>query len=660
MSPRLSACSAALLLLIIGRASPAPAAIEIVHEGRAVATVVLADRPTAVAKYAAEELVRHVEIATGARLPILSESAATGTTGTRIFLGDSRAVQAAGVQPGQLPPESFVLRASGTAVLIAGQDGGGDPLDTDTHAGTLFGVYEWLERAVGAKWLWPGELGATVASAPTLAATEMNEQIAPRFMQRRLRPGLGFTSDHSALGFTTGAAEKFAREQSIFLRRHRMGRSYPMGYGHAFTEWWKSDGAKHPEWFQLRDGQKRGPSKANGRFSMCVSNEGLQQAIVERWAARPRAAAGPSFLNACENDILGLCTCAACQAWDGPAPADYLKFYSPTSKMAGSRFVSDRYARFWLALQQRASAIDPNVNVIGYVYFNYFQAPTSGVKLNEHILLGFCPSGGFFPRSAEEHTWMKAQWTGWRATGARIFSRTNHLLDGYNMPFIFAHQFADDFQHAVREGMAATDFDSLTGHWSTQGPNLYLAARLHTRPEARADDLLAEYYQAFGPAAAEVRGYFDAWEEYTTAHREQISRAMEELGASRWRSWARAAHAIYPPEAFAPGLARLARAAGVITASKERPADKARYAERIRFLQHGLEHAQLCARVAEKLTLARPTASTAETAKLLGELMAFRRAHESEGLGNFNHLAWVEDLSWKLSDEVKQAPDLYP
>src|SRR5204863_116911 len=141
----------------------------------------------------------------------------------------------------------------------------------------------------------------------------------------------------------------------------------------------------------------------------------------------------------CENDILGQCTCAACRPLDGNAPGDYLTYYSTTSKMVNSRFVSDRYAHFWRSVQQLAAKIDPNATVIGYVYFNYFQAPTTGVRLNEHILLGYCPSGGWFPRSPEEHAWMKRQWDGWRDTGARLFLRSNHLLDGYCMPFIFAH-----------------------------------------------------------------------------------------------------------------------------------------------------------------------------------------------------------------------------
>src|SRR5262249_55324982 len=171
--------------------------------------------------------------------------------------------------------------------------------------------------------------------------------------------------------------------------------------------------------------------------------------------------------------------------------------------------VSDRYARFWLGVQQLAAQENPEAVVVGYVYFNYFQAPTSGVKLNSRILLGFCPSGGWYPRAEDEHAWYKRQWTGWGDTGARLFSRTNYFLDGYCMPFIFAHQSADDFQNEAHHGMVATDFDSLTGQWGTQGPNLYLLMRLHTHPDTNVDALLNEYYSGFGAAAGLVKQYFD-------------------------------------------------------------------------------------------------------------------------------------------------------
>lgn len=636
-----------VVAVVVWQAATLRADMLVVRDGHAQAVVITADHPTRVALYAAEELVWHVEKASGARLEVLTASAARADTRPRICLGVGMAV-------GGLAPEGCVLRVTDTAMFIGGDDGGGDPLNMDTRAGTLWGVYEWLDRTLGVRWLWPGKLGTHVPRAATITAKSGEETITPRFFQRRLRAGGGFTSGHPALGFTAEASQQFSAEQTVFLRRHRMGRSYPVSYGHAFTDWWEKEGKAHPEWFQLRNSGKRGPSKKGGRFSMCVSNMGLQREIVARWAAkRPAGARTPGFINACENDILGLCECEDCRALDGVAPEDSLKFYPATSKMAGSRFVSDRYAHFWLSVQQQAAQTHPDATVVGYAYFNYFQAPTSDIRLNPKILIGFCPSGGWFPRSEEEHAWMKRQWSGWRATGARLFMRTNHLLDGYCMPFLFTRQFVDEFHHAARQGMVATDYDSLTGHWATQGPNLYVAARLHHHPAATAEDLMSEYCAAFGPAAEKVKSFFNYWEDFTTRNREKINATMEALQTSRWRNWARAAHVLYPPECFTPAEVLLTQAAQAARGDVDA-------APRVKFLQLGLQHAKLCARVSAQLSLATSTAPKEEIKGAVDELIAFRRLHERSGIGNFNHLAWVEDLSWKLSEETRQPPDLYP
>jgi hypothetical protein len=644
------------LLLLHVRAAPAiGAAIPIVSAGRAVADIVTADRPSPVAQYAAAELAWHIEKATGVRLPVTTESAPPANFAAHIYVGHTKAASDAGIDVSKLPPEELVLRTKGAALFIAGEDGPGDPLSQDTHAGTLWGVYEWLERTLHVHWLWPGELGTFVPRTDAIASPALEQHQAPQFLQRKIRLGLEFPSEHPAMGFTKAAFEKYQHDELVFLRRHRMGRSQHLSYGHAFTNWWKTDGAAHPDWFQLRADGKRGPSKPTARFSMCVSNPDLQREIVERWQRKSKPdGVTPSYINACENDYLGTCTCPVCRALDGPTPPDYLTYYSPTSKMAGSHFVSDRYAHFWLGIQQRAAPIDPQATVIGYVYFNYFQAPTSGVKLNDHILLGFCPSGGMFPRSADEHEWMKRQWTGWRDTGARLFLRSNYLLDGYVMPYIYAHQFADEFQLEARQGMVGTDLDSLTGHWATQGPNLYVAARLHVHPAAPVDELLAEFYSGFGAAAAPVQKYFEYWEDFTTRNREHLVQVMEQTQTSRWRSWAKAADAVYPPECFVPAESFLAEAA-------KAAAPDAGAASRVQFLQLGLQHAKLCTQAAAQLSLAKAEAAPATEAKaVLAALLQFRRAHEQSGISNFNHAAWLEDAGWKLGNETKQPAEVYP
>jgi hypothetical protein len=132
-----------------------------------------------------------------------------------------------------------------------------------------------------------------------------------------------------------------------------------------------------------------------------------------------------------------------------------------------------------------------------------------------------------------------------------------------------------------------------------------------------------------------------------------MAKVMEETQTSRWRNWAKAAHLVYPESSFTPAEAILSDAALAAQADKEASA-------RVDFLKQGLAHAKLCVRVSSRISLANPTATKDETEALLRELLTFRRATEKLGIDNFNHLAWVEDLSWKLSDEVKQMPDLYP
>ncbi|WP_145928969.1 DUF4838 domain-containing protein [Termitidicoccus mucosus] len=642
---------ASILAAVVFPASGATA-LDLVRDGSPAAVIATADDAPPVVAYAAQELAWHIEKATGARLPVVSESQLHKTSpAVCIHLGDTAAAHAAGIESRLLPPETFVLRSTPAALIIAGGDGLGEPLGTGTPGGTLFGVYEFLERELGVIWAWPGELGTYVPKKPDLAVRdEVDLTLAPPFLQRHVRGGLSFKGKFAELGFTPAAAEAYAREQAVFLRRHRMGKRERISYGHVFPKWWEQYGAEHPEWFQLHNG-KRGPAKPGASYSMCVSNPGLHQKLVALWleqrAKNPPEPGAASYLNACENGVLGLCECDDCLAWDGPRPDDYDDFYAAKSKMKGSRFVTDRYVKYWLAVQAEARRTDPGVVVIAYNYYNYFHAPTPGLKLNANFLIGSYPSGGGFPRSPEKNAWYRRQWLGWRDTGARLFSRGNQCLDGYTMPHIYAHEFSEEFRFMAENGMVATDYDALTGQWAAHGPNIYALMRLHVTPAARTDAILDRYYSVFGPAAALVKEYFTYWENYTRDNRARLEGVFEEINVSRSRNWPVAAHRVHPPECFAPAEAILARAAQAAAGDPEAAA-------RVEFLRAGLSHSRLCARISELLTTADPRSTLARGRTALDELIAFRRAHEREWIANFNHCAWEESTSWVLTDAPRK------
>lgn len=614
----------------------AHAQVALVTAGQPAAVIVTPAQPLPVVSYAAEELAYHLEKATGARLTIVTEDAIPAAPANRVYVGSTKAARAAGCDAGALKREECLLRTAGNSLFIMGEDSDGDPMVQDTRAGTLWGVYELAERLLDARWLWPGELGLSIRATDTVTAPRLDEFIKPRMLQRNVRPGL--VNPGSVFPtFSPEGLAKYSQAQRVFLRRHRMGRSMPLKYGHAFI-WWPTNGETNPEWFQLVDG-KRGPTAPGRTYSMCVSNPDFHQEILRRWrqqkADNPE---GPQNVNGTENDIGGLCTCENCMAWDGPELDEGTDIY------AGLRYrrVSDRYAEFWKTLYDLAVKEDPDVKVMGYAYINYFPKPSENIRLNPNILVGMCPwPGMWFPRTDREQEWLKEQWAGWAKTGASVFLRPNTTLDGYAMPHNYARQLADEFQHYARNNMVATDFDSLTGQWATQGPTLYLLMRLHVRPERPVNELLKEYYSAFGPAAADVQAYFDYWEDYTTKNRERLEASLSKHGASRYRQYARAVYEAYPPECFVPAQRMLDRAA-------QKVASQPLYAERVSFVQKGLTHAMLCRDLSAAMGGGDDSVSPMAGRRAIARLAEFRARTEGDFISNLLWISRVEQHSYTL------------
>ena len=599
----------------------------LVDAGQAKAVVVIARQPTRVVRYAAQELVYHVEKAGGVKLDVVEEGREPAGP-ARVYLGPTAAAAKIGIDTGKLAPDSFVLRSAGGSLFIAGRDSDGNPLLPDTWAGTLFGVYELLEDFLGVRWLWPGELGEYVPRAGRLSVPEVDRTVAPRLIIRGLRSTLhlGRGQEPGPDNFSPTALAKVRADESRWLRRHRMGRSRAMRWGHAFTDWWQTYGREHPEWFNLMDDGQRRPQYGNdgARTSMCVSNPGFHQEIIRRWLAECAAhRENPPNINGCENDVFGRCACKDCKAWDVPRFDE--KLYPPRFSEYG--IVSDRYARFWRTLQELAARHDPDAIVTGYAYVNYAPPPVRE-KLNEHVWIGFVPDA-FFPRTAEEQRQCRAMWDGWARSGCRLFLRPNYTLDGYCMPYIYVHQFADEFAHCAANGMIATDFDSLTAMWATQGPQTYLLARWQSCLDKPVDEVLAEYYGGFGAAAGRVKAYFAYWEDYTTSGRDRFREIADRLKAS-WATFPRMAHECFTAEAFAGGRRLLE------SARQAAQADPAALA-RVEFLEKGLTHAEKCAAVSR----VRTAGDLVGAHKAMRDLRDYRRTIERDNVAN---LAYCESL----------------
>jgi len=520
--------TAAALLLI---ALPAQS-VDLVSDREPVATIVVPDEALPVESFAADELAHHVEVSSGAELPIVAEAEAPAE-GHLVLIGATLAAAEAGLSADDLPVNGYLIRADGARMFVLGDDSDGQPgwvqHNNRTRVGTLFGVYHLLDHELGARWLWPGPLGEVVPERDSIAFEEIDLTGKPAFIHARWRDGGGTVA--GADGWADPAnRSRWISEQGRWLRRHRFALGVNMDMAHAFTTWWEKYGENYPEYFNLLpDGTRRSDPTYHGGadrlIAMNVSEPAFHRQIVENWL-ETRTEDDP-FIDASENDTPGKCTCERCLSWDVPdpdleVPWDERLQHAREAFEAGERdwvkhlgSLSDRYARFFLAVQAEARKHDPDAVVTGYAYSNY-RFPPLETTLNDHIYIGIVPGGWMFgdPGAVGE---MLQQWDGWAATGARMMLRPNYMLDGHNMPVYAADRIGEHVRHCAHHGMIATDFDSLTGQYATQGPNLYMLARLTARPDLRVEQVLAEFYAAFEPSEDAVRAYFAHWDEICDA-----------------------------------------------------------------------------------------------------------------------------------------------
>ena len=533
------------------------------------------------------------------------------------------------------------------------------------HMGSLFAVYELLESRMGVKWLWPGKLGEVIPSHDEVRVAEWDQSWEPPLVHARVRTHGSHSYNRGREGWSSDEARaRFLTDEYTWLRRHRFARSVGLEYGHAFASYWDKYGEEHPEYFNLLPNGKREPDPhywygADHVISMCVSQPAFWKRVVANWE-QSRTDVHP-WINLCENDVNGKCTCDACLAWDAAAPGDTVsmerateEFGEGTPQKYGANWhqylgsLSDRYARFYVAVQKEAEKIDPNATVIGFSYNNYAKPPVEA-KLNERVIINLVP-GFMFPWSEERRQGFRDQWLGWSATGARLYLRPNYTLDGHNFPIYYARKLGEDFAFAFTRGMIATDFDSLTGQYSNQGPNMYVLARIQTQGDRPVDEILDEYYAGFGRAEAEVRAYFDHWEAVSDAvPADALKEMAESVGEEGWGGWTgfyKTADALFTPDVMRRGFELLDEAAAAAAAVAGGDAGTE---ERVAFLRNGLKHAELTMAAHSQHRHYKETGETEAYVAALENLSDLRLETEGDHIANIALLTWAENRTWDRS-----------
>jgi len=160
--------------------------------------------------------------------------------------------------------------------------------------------------------------------------------------------------------------------------------------------------------------------------------------------------------------------------------------------------LTDRYLHYWNEIARRVTAVVPNQLFVIDAY-SYYSDPPVREKLHPNLIVRYVPNE-------------MAGWQGWRDAGAkRAYWRPNNLIGGYRTGVLkpTARSTAEKIQYLTKNGMLATDMDSIFDNWATQGLEYYTAARISWDPSLSFDSLLDDYCRSgFGAGAEQVKQYF--------------------------------------------------------------------------------------------------------------------------------------------------------
>ncbi len=611
-------------------AAPAGAdPVVIVEQGQAKAVIVIADDTSSIRR-TAEELQYHIERASGAELPIVSASSPEGqdSASARILVGFGPGIDANG-----LLQEEYVVKTMDNALCIVGEQKSREPMATS------YGVYHFLDRELGVRWLWPGDVGTYVPKRTTIAIEPLDIRTRPVLEKRHLRIHVhnSHTDQAAPPLLNKDALRLLEKDAQRWLDHHMMGVRSSFGFGHAFGKWWDRYHEAHPDYFAVPPAGIAQPSPHPNRVKLCVSNPAVANQIIEEW----RAAGRPDNWNVCPNDSRGFCTCDKCRALDG--------FPDQSPKLVWNRYeavLTGRYLGLWNGLLPRMRAENPKATLSSYAYSNY-RKPLGGMHVEEGLVLGFVDSYHAYD-----------QWQQWHEAGAKLFLRPNWWHTGSIAPVNPLHAMGDYFKFAHEHSMLGFDFDALMGYWATQGPCYYLVARLSVRPEMTVDDVIDEYCSAFGNAKADIRRYLRYWEDYTATCGYSLPPSQEKtlhqktceehgLGTSGSRTGWTTLPYLYPDDVLAPAYQILDDAAH--GAQDDDPVVQAR----IQFLRDGLVHLQ---RTRDVIALVygvnRPEGTSQEDiAQRVKELQGLRAELTPR------HVVWGEVANWmELRRKVRSAP----
>ena len=294
---------AALLALAGVTSAFAAPPLTLAENGIARAVIVVPAGSGKPVEFAARELRQFLRQATGAEFTITDQAPASEAA---IVLGDCPESREAGVDVTKLKRDGFQILRKGNRIFIAGRDDSAYDLDayvemkkvppidgqgwlnmvSKPEYATLFGVYDFLERVVGVRWYFPGQMGTYVPENPILNVGELDLTENPAM---RFRYSFGFgdwsrgelktlrMADYPEIGVTREESNLWAlrcRQSTFYLPV-----DHAVGMLQYYYRFYQDESKRKEEYFaQNPDGTRYAESQH--KLSLCYSNPDVARQMI--------------------------------------------------------------------------------------------------------------------------------------------------------------------------------------------------------------------------------------------------------------------------------------------------------------------------------------------------------------------------------------------
>ncbi len=535
-----SVTAIAMLVVLLGVSTAFAAEPFLVQDGVSSYSVVLGKNASPSETRVAEELVAAVQECTGASLPVVKEPPAEGRP--MIVLGLGPVAEQLGVKPttDELGEQGYVARTVGPHLVIAGTPG----------AGTMYGVYDFLEECLGVRWHAPNV--TKMPKAATIPLPSLDKTVRPAFAWRHTSYGWGgadeaFRVKHRDNNGDGDAAHPFGIQHAHDGRCHSYFRYVSP------EEFFET----HPEYFSEIGGVRRGEEP-----QLCLTNPEVLDIVTERMLKRMAETPGMRQHNFSQMDYYSYCQCDKCTAMN--------KEYG---SLGGTQF--------WFVnqLAERTSKVYPD-KLIGTLAYMYTEEPPKDLTMHPNVAVWLCH---MFP-SCQSHPIATCLRNGDYKRRAEAWSKICSHLYIWHYIVDFAHYYnpypnfgamAADmrFYHQIgAEGIYLQGMGPQGGEFGLLRP--YYGMKLLWNPDQDADAIMRDFLEGY---------YGDAWEpihEYITLLQNKVD--SEDIHMHLYTN---------PAQGYLPDEV-LARAMALFDDAEQRVKDDAELLERVRVARMPLTYAR--------------------------------------------------------------------